>query len=226
MEAVYTRFRERARACLHNFTTIHLVPNWRKVVCMFRIPKLTSIGLAGWIGVTATVVQADFPSQFFPAGRFDPYKFRWYTTFLVGLQEPSLIVPSVKSETIRFTWLRSFHSPVVVRVVFGPDGSSEIILKVSSGAGGYEAGDLIRNDKRSLSNDETAAVRNSLSFLNACKDPPERAMFDGAQWIFERKTRNGYCVIDEQSPKVGELRQAGLLLLKLADYHPGDDEIY
>lgn len=188
--------------------------------------RLLEIVLAGLICVGANVAQAELPTQYFPAGKFDQYKFRWYTNFLVGLQEPSLVHSNSKSEFVRFTWLRSFDNPVSVRVIIGVDGPSKIVLKVSDGAGGYEVGRLFTNETRVLSQNETSRILDALQFLRLCEDPPEKMMFDGAQWIFERKTPAGYCVIDEQSPEEGDLREAGLLLLGLAGYIIGKDDTY
>lgn len=188
--------------------------------------RLLEIALAGLVFFGANVAHADFPSQYFPAGRFDHYTFKWYTVFLAGLEEPSLFQSNSKSETVRFTWLRSFDNPVSVRIIFKTDSPAEVVLKVSDGAGGYEAGRLFTNAKRVLSDSETSQILEAVLFLKSCEDPPEKFMSDGAQWIFERKNPLYYCVIDDQSPKEGDLHEAGLLLLKLAGYVPGKGEVY
>jgi hypothetical protein len=85
------------------------------------------------------------PAQFFPKSslgtdaREDSFKSRWYSSHLRALNEPSLLELAKKKEveSYRFLWLRSFHHPVAIRLEIKGDGSSVLITKISSGAGGY-----------------------------------------------------------------------------------------
>ena len=176
--------------------------------------------------IVPTFAYSDLPTQYFPANRFDRFYFVWYTMFLVSLEEPSLIADKTDNETIRFPWLRSFHNPVAVRVEIEPDGRAQLFLKVTGGAGGYDAGPLVTNLNKSLTEFEVQRVLEATKFMSACRQPPTEAMFDGAQWIMERKTKIGYCVIDQQSPTEGNMYKAGVLLLGLAGYEASPEDIY
>ena len=92
--------------------------------------------------------------------------------------------------------------------------------------GGHDAGRLVTDTTRVLSPEEVDRLTDAFAFLEACQDPPDKMMLDGAMWIFERKTAGGYCVIDDQSPETGLLRAAGVLLLELVGYSVSEDEVY
>src|SRR4051812_34837791 len=66
----------------------------------------------------------------------------WFSTHLSAAMEPSLFEQSLKPPqatpaSYRFTWLRSFHVPVIVRIDEGRDGVMHLTAKRLSGKGGY-----------------------------------------------------------------------------------------
>ena len=72
----------------------------------------------------------------------------WLQTQLKDLNEDCLYNKELKQNSIiyRFTWLRSFHHPIAIRI---EKTENEIMLywKVGKGAGGYELGCSIEPTK-------------------------------------------------------------------------------
>ncbi len=170
---------------------------------------------------TADTFPADDRPRYFPKGVFSVGKAdgdftgRWYAQQLRALKEPSLSDASVSSESVyRFTWLRSFHHPIAVRITVHADGTGTLTTKMADGAGGYKPGNLITNATRTLGAREVQHVLDIVDRMGFWRMPPEQETsgLDGAQWIFEGSSRRAYHVIDRWSPTEGALRELGLYL--------------
>ena len=157
-----------------------------------------------------------FPKGVFSGGKADDdFTDRWYAQQLRALKEPSLSDASVSSESVyRFTWLRSFHHPIAVRITVHADGTGTLTTKMADGAGGYKPGNLITNATRNLGTREVQHVLDIVDRMGFWRMPPEQETggLDGAQWIFEGSSRGAYHVIDRWSPTEGPLRELGLYL--------------
>jgi hypothetical protein len=152
-----------------------------------------------------------------------PFAMTWYSEHLAAAQEPSLYAASKTSKSagetqMRFTWLRSFHHPVTVRVVSG-NSSYRLIARELSGAGGYAPGTVVRTIDRMLTPQEQRKVESA--FSSDLFDPPFEACavgLDGAQWIVESVSGTEYRFADRHSPQDGPIREAGLLMLRLTGW--------
>lgn len=114
------------------------------------------------IAVGGNRAYSDNEAKYFPERAFhkekDPDDFvsKWYTGQLTVLDEPSIWLQKDSGKTIyRFTWLRTFHEPISIRVEIGKDFKSRLFVKECNGKGGYAPGILIVNEKRELSTEET-----------------------------------------------------------------------
>ncbi|MEG3180728.1 hypothetical protein [Sphingomonas sp. LT1P40] len=148
----------------------------------------------------------------------------WYSQQLKAANEPSLLTPSKSGAvTLRFTWLRSFHAPVFVRVEGWGSSKQRLVATELAGRGGYSPGPLSRRIERKLTRAEVAALSQLWSradpFTHA--SPPCISQMDGAQWIIETGGANGYRFIDRQSPDAGPVREVGLALLTLTGWDVG-----
>jgi len=72
----------------------------------------------------------------------DTFVTEWYSKMLFALQEPVLRNYQGDKEIYRFTWLRTFHHPISVRLE-KQNNIIKLFVKVCNGAGGYEPGQLI-----------------------------------------------------------------------------------
>jgi hypothetical protein len=152
------------------------------------------------------------------------FESEWFSEHLRAADESSLYQDSRASrssarETFRFTWLRTFHPPVVVRVeIDGQNG--RLIGKQLSGAGGYDPGHLARKVERRL----TAVEIERLYGLIAKTRPFEMGLpgcelgTDGAVWIIEGIDRMGYHFVKRWSPDGGPVREVGDYLISLTGW--------
>lgn len=161
---------------------------------------------------SATVAQeAYFPKD------FEQFKSDWYTKQLKALKEPSLVALAAthKGESYRFLWLRTFHHPIAVRIDVNSDGTSQLTEKMTSGAGGYDPGQLVLDKTSTLTKEQTDAflstVRNSNLWKMPTTQKPEG--LDGAQWVIELTKDGVYHVVDRWSPRGGPVRRTGMMMV-------------
>jgi hypothetical protein len=94
------------------------------------------IKISRWLGVILIGVVVASAAEYFPAGVLgdtaDQHRFLadWYSKHLTAMGEPSLLEVSRQDATVevyRFLWLRSFHHPISVRLIFRKDGTAMLI---------------------------------------------------------------------------------------------------
>lgn len=143
----------------------------------------------------------------------DEFEDAWYSKHLRAAGERPLSFAPGSPEVLRFTWLRSFHSPVIVRVEWAPAGAATLTATMLSGAGGYEPGEVSNTVSRTLTQDE---VERLLALRQAAlREPPADCtmMLDGARWVVEAAGPRGYHYVNRQSPETGAVHELGLALL-------------
>jgi hypothetical protein len=150
------------------------------------------------------------------------------TTQLKALKEPGLYTIPVSSGTTvyRFTWLRSFHHPISIRL---EQTGNEYILywKEGKGLGGYAPKGLKLSGRKRLKpaqGKKCAQLINSIQ-LDSLPNNHEVLMFDGASWLLERKTEDGYKAFHTNEPDQ-KFNDLGRFLLKCTNIRVKEDEIY
>jgi len=153
------------------------------------------------------------------------FEAKWYSGQLSAAQEPSLYEAAQGNRqsigsTVRFTWLRTFHSPVMVRVEGLGSTSPRLIAKQLSGAGGYAPGLVNKRIERNLSPAEANALKAVLSSTRVFESVPAECGLgtDGAQWIVESVDGTGYHFVNRWTPERGGVRELGMAMLKLTDW--------
>jgi hypothetical protein len=168
--------------------------------------------------------------RYFPPTMVDQFRAQWYGTFLDAYNEPSLWErpKNTPDPSYRFTWLRTFDHPVVIRVDVRSDGICVLTVKVGLGSGGYDPGMLIQNDTRPLTKQQSEWFLNRVAFKfwNLPKEDTNRIGDDGAQWIFEGAANGRYQVEDRWSPATGPIRELGLEMIGLAGLRIPNEQIY
>lgn len=139
--------------------------------------------------------------------------------------EPILRVePGVR--TYRFTWLRTDHHPVSIRIACA-NGKAHLVAVELDGAGGYGPGSIFRREDIALSASQFADVDHFVTqsgFFDM--DSNERLLgHDGSRWIVESVTTK-YRVVDRWSPTSGPVREIGLHFLSLAGWTFPEREMY
>lgn len=160
--------------------------------------------LASFLTISAqpTMQTAEvFPATDTVTGRppFDDFHRKWYSKHLVAMSESSLT--ESPGEAYRFLWLRTFHAPVMIRVVCVETGCELTALR-TNGHGGYEPGAIVERKTRKLSNTEVSRFKALLAAVQFWQPTPadDRIGLDGAQWILEGRRGQTYHLWDVWSP--------------------------
>ena len=158
----------------------------------------------------------------------DEFEDLWLSDELSAFGEPSLYRrPSSAPPSIRLTWIRSFHDPIVVRVDTTADGRSIMTARRRPGGLGFRPSEGIdRNQSivRQLSAAEATALQKAIDDVGLFNAPASgcRCCVDGSLWLIEAADpQHGYRFRSRQSPKGGLERALGLHLLALTGWDPG-----
>ena len=177
-------------------------------------------------------------AYYFPIGTFSPLagtpsseddvRRRWYAKHLRALEQASLICGPAPATAYRFTYLRSFHRPIVVQVDVSQDRQRWLSAWEANGAGGYEPGEVIRRLRRLLAPQEWADLQRRLAAADVCTLDASKASnaHDGASWVVEVKERGSYCAVARQSPKDATLRALGLFFIEASGFVERSEEVY
>jgi len=163
--------------------------------------------------------------EYFPKGVFyadqemDNLVRNWYAKYLVEMKEPSLLSlqPSDGGSVYRFTWLRSFHSKVVVRV-WANGGVGMLSVKELPREQDDRNSQLCVEQTKTLTADEWMAFHRLLDQACIWTLPSSQGnaiATDGAWWMFEANSAGYYQVIARQSPEAS-YRDLCLYMLKLS----------
>ncbi|MNS54478.1 hypothetical protein D3C72_872750 [compost metagenome] len=173
---------------------------------------------------------ADCSKSPYPA--MDDFRNDWYSRFWRAAEEPSLYLHSLKGQSSRverFTWLRSFHKPVFIRLDWLPDGEVRMTAKELSGAGGYDPGGVGRMEQRLLNDSELERLADAQTRLRFQERPSAVCSggMDGARWIIEMGEAGVYVFIDRWSPDGGPVADYGRVLIGLTGWrYDHNDRIY
>lgn len=125
------------------------------------------------------------------------FSINWYSKHLNALNEP-VLSDTMPTKIYRFTYLRTFDNPIVIRLENHNDIIS-IHWKVSNGAGGYEPGEIIVNESKELTTEEWRLIEHKINSIDFWKLPTADTGLmgtDGSQWILEGKYLGKYKVVD------------------------------
>lgn len=153
------------------------------------------------------------------------FRLDWYSKQLIALKEP-ILNDSSPTKVFRFTWLRSFHNPIAIRLENKKDQIT-VYWKVCDGKGGYEPGKLVTDKKKKLSLKEWTQFQqkiDSIDFWNIPTTDNSILGLDGARWILEGKEFGKYHVEDKWSG--GNLKPICLDLLKMTDLEIKEGDKY
>jgi hypothetical protein len=209
---------------------------------MAAVCVLLSVGHSAWSQSKSKAVLRDPPDthpQYFPegifhdsseSGWFQGFKERWYAKHLRSMREPSLSEASTDNSLIayRFLWLRTFHSPIAIRLIIHVDGTGTLTGKMTNGKGGYNAGNLTRNESHELTKAQVAEFLGLLrraSFWSALSEDGTGGV-DGAQWVLEGVENGHYHIVDRWSPKKSDFEHVCLFLFGQSRISVDAKEIY
>ena len=150
-----------------------------------------------------------------------------YSKHLSALKEP-LVFNQTEKTIYRFTWLRTFHKPVAIRLE-KTNKSYTLYWKETSGAGGYDPGSLIVNSSKPLTKDQWdkfISLLQSTDFWNMTTNANVENIADGSKWIIEGIENGKYHVVDRTSPKNNNFQTCGKYLIELTNLKVKTNDFY
>jgi hypothetical protein len=152
---------------------------------------------------------------------------KWYSEYLKAMKEPVVYSDNTNRQIIRFTWLRTFHHPVVVGMV-NDGGEVSLYWKTSSGTGGYEPGKLVTDRHKRIDIQQWDEMTQELERINFWRLLTNYPFFglDGAQWILEAKIDGKYHMVDRWSVERSEFGKFCMDLLSKTELEIKKDEVY
>jgi hypothetical protein len=149
-----------------------------------------------------------------------PFVNEWYSRHLFHLEEPVLSTYKGDKEVFRFTWLRTFHHPVTIRLQKEKD-SIILFAKINDGRGGYDPGQLILATSVPVTKKQYDTLMGKLKQVNfhSLTTHKRDDGKDGSEWIYESVRNNQYHVVTRWSPtekQYDDYRGIGEYLLSIA----------
>jgi hypothetical protein len=198
---------------------------------MFKQTATISIAIVLIVAASWTVSVAGQKGYFQPgaldpsSARSDSFRNHWYSKHLNAMSEP-VLGPSPSSRTYRFTWLRTFHHPVAVRITSTEDHCTLFATELD-GAGGYGPGKILRKKQISLGLEQCEKIQQLIETNNFWNLPSSENTLglDGSEWIVEGATTQ-YHVVTRWTPESGPIHTIGKNFLSLADWQYKPDEMY
>lgn len=183
---------------------------------------LTAVGLITLVG----------EPRHFPAGALDPgsahsdtARNAWYSGQLRAMDEPAL--GPTQNPVYRFTWLRSFHHPVAIRIN-AEMGRFRLTAVELDGAGGYKPGKVLRRREIDLSPTQFQELDTLVRSSGFWELPAheESNGLDGSEWIIEAVSGGRYHVVTRWTPASGAVHRIGEHMLLLSGWSFPSREMY
>ncbi|MCX6244881.1 MAG: hypothetical protein NTU98_09270 [Bacteroidetes bacterium] len=150
-----------------------------------------------------------------------------FSNFLFQMKEPLLYNVKFKKDVYRFTWLRSIHESIVIRIE-KDSNSINLFWSKSSGNGIYNP---VRVYDQGTVHVPLKNWEKFIQILNACKfwnlQKGVNDLEDSSSWILEGVTQNQYHITIRYTPGSEEnFYKTCMFLLNLANIHIPKYEIY
>ncbi len=158
--------------------------------------------------------------------RLDTFINKWFSYFLCKFQAVNLSKKYLGNEIYRFTWLRTFHNPIIIQI---EKKSSGIFLnyKISNGYGGYDFKEIISDSTYRINVKEWKKIKSLVSicdFWNLPTDQNKITEDDGSESILEGHHKNGYHMVFRWGGE--DIGTCCSYFVKLANIDIPKDEFY
>jgi len=150
---------------------------------------------------------------------------------------PVLPVDDLNTEIYRITFIPTFYNPIKIRVEKRKN-SYVLIAKRLSGQGGFDAGKLKTEKRRTLYLQEWDRLLDllkeakfwELPYLEKEEEPNEKGeitvCLDGSEWVIEGVKDGKYHVVNRYCPEVKSFLAVGLHLVKISGLNVKERELY
>ncbi len=157
--------------------------------------------------------------------RLDTFTNRWYSKHYYKFGLDNLSVKYLNRDIYRFVWLRTFNQPISITIE-KKDDLHTLFYSISDGLGGYFAGKTIETDTIQINENNWLRFNELIAECDFEQIPTEKEIYgsDGAEWILEGHTVEGYRMVTRWSG--GEISDCCIYLLELSGIEIEDDLIY
>ena len=138
----------------------------------------------------------------------DTFVNSWYSKMLFGLKEPILKNYQGDKEIYRFTWLRTFHHPVSLRIE-KQGNIIKLFIKVCNGAGGYDPKKIIFDTTINATTKQFKTLLqkiDNINFWNLITEQRYDTGKDGSELIIEAIKDNKYHMVTRWTPSIQRQR--------------------
>ena len=152
------------------------------------------------------------------------FETKWFSSQLAAAKEPSLFNLTRQGrpfiDVVRFSWVQTFHHPVIVRIEGLNSNTARLVAKQLTGAGGYDPGKIDKEIERQLTRQEVSNLRSLIARTRIASLPARicDGGTDGSQWLIEVTDRDGYHFLNRWTPEQGEVHEFGLAAIKLTGW--------
>lgn len=151
-------------------------------------------------------IPKDSLAFYFPLNKFgrDSFVIASFSKHLFSLNEPIIYDTSVNKEVYRFTLLATWGQPRTIRLEKTDEGYIAC-LKITDGMGGYQAGKVIFNKEKIISEENWGLIKTNIDKIKFWDMPSTENIIgiDGSEWILEGNYNSKYNVVVWWSPTKG-----------------------
>lgn len=158
--------------------------------------------------------------------RLDTFTNKWFSYFMYNFKLENLSSEYKGSEKYRILWLRTFDNPITIEIS-NKDSNYSLSYKISSGAGGYEFGEIISDSTFIIQQKNWEKFKELISksdFWNLQTENNETLGLDGSEIILEGHHKNGYHMVFRWGGQ--EIRECVNYLIELSKIEIPEDEYY
>lgn len=171
-----------------------------------------------------------FRESVFPSGTVHELIRYFDSGALVSLQELPLGEYLTADELVvyRFLWTRTFHPAVTIRVSEFVNGRGTVCSKMAAGMAGFEIGPIVRQIERTVGRWRLGRLRQIISKQGFWEAPPtdEHDCLDGAGWLFEAVSPEGYHVVRRHSSDSDVVHSLGKQMIRLSGLRIKSRDVY
>ncbi len=189
--------------------------------------------LSAFSSVRTTCPQKTARDYYFVSSSSNPvekslndFEIGMHSSYLRAMGEPSLSCGTTDN-TYRFTWLRSFHNPISVRVT--QNGHRFIMVATElSNTDGNGPRKVARQKKVILTSTQFLKIQEAIKETKfwGLRTNDNKMGTDGSTWILEASESKRYHFVTRWSPERGPVRSIGMLFIQVTGWNFANDPIY
>ncbi|WP_299890930.1 hypothetical protein [uncultured Lacinutrix sp.] len=150
--------------------------------------------------------------------KYDDSVMEWYSEYLFGMKEPLLFNRKIDNAIFRFTWLRSFDEPIVIRIT-ETEQKYHLNWKKLKLNENHKPIEIILDESKSITKNEWESFNELVRKADFWNMRLGRYSIDtdGSEWILEGVNSENYRVVSVFYPEKGDFYNACNYLISLTN---------